>query len=106
MTPPTESVDAWLAKLAGVAGATASLAFLRGSWSERLTMAVGGSIVSYYASPWMSSVTGLPAGLCGFLLGLFGMACCAKVWEAIQATPISEAWTALIDAARRRLGGG
>lgn len=106
MTPPTETFDAWLAKLAGVAGAAASLAFLKGSWSERLTMALGGSIVSYYASPWMAGVTGLPAGLCGFLLGLFGMAVCAKVWEAIQATPISEAWTALIDAARRRLGGG
>lgn len=105
MTPPTESVDAWLAKLAGVAGAAASLAFLKGSWSERITMAVGGSIVSYYAAPWMAATTGLPAGLSGFLLGLFGMACCAKVWEAIQATPISEAWTALIDAARRRLGG-
>lgn len=105
MTPPTETFDAWLAKFAGVLGAAASLAFLKGSWSERLTMALGGSVVSYYAAPWMASVTGLPAGLSGFLLGLFGMACCAKVWEAIQATPISEAWSALIEAAKRRLGG-
>lgn len=105
MAPPTESIDAWLVKLAGVAGAAASLAFLKGSWSERLIMAVSGSIVSYYAAPWMSGITGLPPGLSGFLLGLFGMACCAKVWEAIQATPISEAWTTLIEAAKRRLGG-
>lgn len=101
-----DSLDAWLAKLAGVAGALASLAFLKGSWPERFAMAIGGTVVSLYAAPWMASKTGLPDGLCGFLLGLFGMAICAKVWEAIQATPISEAWSALIDAARRRLGGG
>lgn len=103
MTP--ENFDSLLTKFAGMAGAMASLAFLRGPWSERIAMAIGGAAVSYYAAPWMAGKTGLPEGLCGFLLGLFGMAVCAKVWEALQATPISEAWSALIDAARRRLGG-
>jgi hypothetical protein len=106
MAADPTAVDALLTKLAGVAGAAASLAFLRGSWPERIAMALGGSVVSYYAAPWMSAVTGLPQGLAGFLLGLFGMAVCAKVWEGIQAAPLGEAWTTVLDAARRRLGGG
>jgi hypothetical protein len=99
-------LDAWLTKLAGVLGACASLAFLRGAWSERILMAIGGAIVSYYASPWMSARTGLPEGLSGFLLGLFGMAVCAKVWEVLHQLPIAEMWTALLDGIRNRIGGG
>lgn len=97
--------DATVTKLAGVAGALASLAFIKGSWPERIAMAVGGAILSLYATPWMVSRTDLPDGLSGFLLGLFGMAVCAKVWDVIQQTPIAEAWAALIDAAKKRLGG-
>ncbi len=104
-TPPAEAIDALMAKGAGVLGACASLAFLRGSWPERIAMAIGGSVVSYYAAPWMAGTTGLPQGLAGFLLGLFGMAVCGKVWEAIQAAPLGEAWTAVLEAARKRLGG-
>ena len=100
-----EGIDALLAKGAGVAGAALSLRFVAGTWPERLTMAVGGAVVSYYAAPWVSVHIGLPEGLTGFLLGLFGMAVISKVWEAIQQTPIAEAWSALIAAAKKRLGG-
>ena len=100
-----EGIDAWLAKGAGVAGAALSLRFVAGTWPERLTMAVGGAVVSYYAAPWVSAKIGLPEGLAGFLLGLFGMALISKIWEAIQQTPIAEAWTALISAVKKRLGG-
>ena len=99
-------VDAWLTKLAGVVGACASLAFMRGPWSERILMAVGGAIVSYYAAPWLASRAGLPEGLSGFLLGLFGMAICAKVWEVLHQLPIAEMWTSVLDGIRTRLGGG
>lgn len=98
-------IDAWLTKLAGVAGAMASLVWIRGPWPERVMMAVGGALVSYYASPWAAARTNMPEGLSGFLLGLFGMAVCAKVWEVVQSLPIAEVWQALIDALKRRLGG-
>ncbi len=107
MSPPEPSLslDAAFAKLGGVAGAALSLAFLRGTWPERVAMAIGGSVVSYYAAPWMSGVTGLPQGLAGFLLGLFGMALCGKVWEGIQVLPLAEMWSAVVEGVRRRLGG-
>lgn len=85
-------IDTALTKLAGVAGACFSLAFLKGTWPERIAMAVGGSLLSYYATPAAALRLGLPDGLTGFLLGLFGMAVCGKVWEGIQATPIAEIW--------------
>lgn len=101
----TLNFDALATKLAGLAGALASLAFVKGTWPERLTMALGGAVVSLYATPWMAQRTALPEGLSGFLLGLFGMAVCAKVWELIQSVPLALAWQALIDAAKKRLGG-
>lgn len=99
-------IDAWLTKLAGVLGACASLFFMRVPWTERIVMAVGGAIVSYYASPWMSARTGLPEGLSGFLLGLFGMTVCAKAWEVLHQTPIAEMWTSVLDGIRNRISGG
>jgi len=98
--------DMWLTKAAGVAGSFASLAFMKGPWSERVVMAIGGTVVSLYAAPWMAQRTGLPEGLSGFLLGLFGMALCSKVWETIQVTPIADVWKTAIDALRKRLGLG
>lgn len=97
--------DAWITKLAGLAGAAASLAFIKGTLTERVVMALGGAVLSLYATPWMTQVSGLPAGLCGFLLGLFGMAVCAKVWELIVTTPTGEVWKHTIDVIRKRLGG-
>lgn len=88
-------IDTALAKLAGVAGAFLSLAFLRGvEWRERIFMGIGGCFLSYYGTPIAAARSGLPEGLTGFLLGLFGMAICAKFWEMIQATPIAELWHA------------
>lgn len=101
-----QEFDALLTKAAGVVGAMASLVFLKGPWSERIVMAVSGSVVSYYAAPWMAAKTSLPEGLSGFLLGLFGMALCAKAWETLHSLPIAEAWTAILDGIRERLGGG
>lgn len=103
MTPEPSAVDLYLTKLAGVAGAFMSLTFVKGSWPERITMAAGGAIVSLYATPLVAVKTGLPEGLSGFLLGLFGMAICAKVWEVIQATPVAELWKSFTDAVTRKL---
>jgi hypothetical protein len=95
--------DIMITKLAGVAGAFMSLTFIKGSWSERIVMAAGGAVVSLYATPWVALRTGLPEGLTGFLLGLFGMAICAKVWEVIQSTPIADLWKSATDAISKKL---
>lgn len=85
------NADLWFAKLSGVAGSVLSLKYIKGStWVERLTMVAGGSILSLYAAPYLARKTDMPEGLVGFLLGVFGMAVVAKVWEAIQLTPASE----------------
>jgi hypothetical protein len=81
--------DALITKAAGIAGACISLAYMKGPLYMRLTNAVGGAIVSLYATPWAALKTGAPEGLAGFLLGLFGMAI-------IEATPVKEVWTSLL----------
>lgn len=89
-------IDALGIKLAGIGGAVCSLAFIKGTYPQRLGNVIGGSILSFYAASWAASKTGLPEGLTGWLLGLFGMAICAKAWEFIQAFPIAETWQKLI----------
>lgn len=101
----SDNIDAILTKLAGVGGALVSLKFINGTWPERLVMAFGGSLLSLYATPWAAVKTGLPEGLCGFLLGLFGMAICAKIWETIQLIPVADIWGEIRDFIKRKLGG-
>jgi len=88
--------DAMITKLAGVAGAMVSLTYMKGPLYVRVTNAIGGAIVSLYATPWAVLKTGAPDGLSGFLLGLFGMAICAKGWELIEATPVKEIWISML----------
>lgn len=97
-------VDVVATKAAGVAGAAASMVFIKGTWAERFAMCASGAVLSLYGAPWMAAKTGLPDGLSGFLLGLFGMAICAKAWEGIQATPVADVWRSAVDALRKRLG--
>jgi hypothetical protein len=84
--------DSIVTKGAGIAGGLLSLRFVQGTWTQKIVMAAGGAVVSLYATPWAAQKTGLPEGLTGFLLGLFGMAVCAKAWEAIQVIPLIETW--------------
>lgn len=88
--------DVIIAKLSGVFGACLSLAYMKGPPIERISNAVGGAIVSLYTAPWLATKTDMPEGLTGFLMGLFGMAICAKGWELIQNTPIKEVWDGLL----------
>lgn len=90
-------IDALAVKLAGVAGSLVSMRYLQGSWPARISMAAGGSLISYYAAPHLAAVTGVPEGLTGFLLGLFGMAVVSRAWEGVQAAPIAALWQAVID---------
>lgn len=75
-------------KLAGLVGAVISTRFLQGTFPERCFMALSGAAISFYTAPYVSKTTGLPEGLAGFLLGLFGMAIVSKAWEYWQSAPI------------------
>ncbi len=70
---------------AGVAGAVVSLRFVQGTWLERFVMAIGGAALSYFASANIADWLKVPdaLGLVGFLVGLFGMAIVAKVYEVL-----------------------
>lgn len=94
--------------LAGICGAVVSLRFVQGTAVERLTMAAGGASLSYYATPTAAKWLGMASaeGLVGFLVGLFGMAIVAKVYEAIQGLPAAKMATDAWETLKRRLGGG
>lgn len=105
MHPQDTNIDVWLAKLAGVAGALVSMRFLRGTWPERLSSAITGAVLSYYMTDWMADKVGLPLGLSGFLLGLFGMAVVSRAEEWVQTAPVAAIWQVLLNWARRKTGG-
>ena len=94
--------------VAGIAGAFVSLRFVQGTLPERLTMAVGGAVLSYYATPPAASWLGMASaeGLVGFLVGLFGMAIVAKIYEAINAMPAAKMAADAWESIKRRIGGG
>ena len=99
---PDVNPETLAAKLAGVAGAIVSMRFLTGTWPERAFMAACGAILSYYATPYLSLKIGLPEGLMGFLLGLFGMAVASRMWEWVQTTPVGALWNIALDWLRKR----
>jgi hypothetical protein len=96
------NLDVWAAKLAGVAGALVSMRYIQGSPTAKAGMFISGSLVSYYASPFLTDKVGMPLQLSGFLLGMFGMTIISRVWEWIQAAPIGELWQAAVDRVRGR----
>lgn len=96
--------DVIAAKLAGVAGALVSMRFLQGTWPQRISTAICGALISFYASPYVSIRVGIPEGLSGFLLGLFGMAIASRLWEWVQTTPIAGVWQIVIDWLKKRAG--
>lgn len=77
---------------AGASGALVSMRFMAGTWFEKLTMALGGSALSFFGTAPLASWLKMQnaEGLVGFLIGLFGMALVSKAYEVI--------W--LIDASR------
>lgn len=99
-----DNLDVIATKAAGLAGAAVSLKFINGTWPERITMAVGGFVISLYFAPWAANKMGLPEGATGFLFGLFGMAICAKVWEAIQLAPVTQFWDVVREWFKKKLG--
>lgn len=100
----TFDFDAVAVKLAGVFGAVVSMRFLQGSWLSRASMAFGGALCSYFAAPYVAQRVGIPEGLSGFLLGLFGMAIISRAWEWVQSTPVAAFWQIVLDGLKKKLG--
>jgi len=65
----------------GAVGSIASMLFIKDTWPRRAAMFIAGASLAYWGSPWASKFTGLDAGFAGFLLGLFGMAAVAKLFQ-------------------------
>lgn len=91
-------------KAAGLVGAIVSTRLLQGTWPQKISAALCGAAISFYAAPYVSSRIGLPEGLGGFLIGVFGMAVASRIWEWIQTAPIVPLWQLIIDRLRKWLG--
>lgn len=92
--------------IAGVAGAVVSLRFVQGTWPERTIMAIGGAALSYFASDNVAAWLNVPQalGLVGFLIGLFGMAIVAKVYEVVQLLDAKQISIDLWETVKRKWG--
>lgn len=91
--------------LTATAGAVVSMAKWPGTLVERAVMGAAGVVISYFASDAVSALTSVPPGLCGFLLGLFGMSIVGKVWDAIAAIDaarvVADLWSAALERIRK-----
>jgi uncharacterized membrane protein YraQ (UPF0718 family) len=91
----------------GVAGSMLALLFLRRPPLMLAGMFLGGCVLSFFATPWLSAYLEVGihgASLVGFLVGMFGMATTAKVYDFFEVVEVSQIWKALIDFIRKRLG--
>lgn len=61
--------------------------WIQGSWKRKLGLFAFGGVLAWYASGWLSVVTGIPEGFSGLLLGMFGMSIVDSLfrgWEALN----------------------
>ena len=105
MSEPTQNGDIFKL-IAGIAGAIVSLKFVQGTWPERVIMAIGGAALSYFASDNLAKWLNVPEalGLVGFLIGLFGMAIVAKVYEVLQLLDAKQIATDVWETIKRKWG--
>ncbi len=92
--------------LAGICGSVVSLRFVQGTIAERISMGIGGAALSYYASTPAAQWVGIKdaEGLVGFLIGLFGMAIMAKIYEVIMLADAKTIATDMWAAIKRKWG--
>lgn len=88
----------------GFAGSALALLFLRRPLLSLAGMFIGGCLLAFFGTKWVSVIAGMESadGLVGFLLGLFGMALVAKLHDTIEAISPVELWTAI----RKKVGLG
>jgi hypothetical protein len=91
----------------GVAGSVLALLFLRRPPLMLAGMFLGGCVLSYFATPWLTAFMEMGEkgeGLIGFLVGLFGMTTVAKTYDLLEVIEVGQIWRALLDFIRKRLG--
>lgn len=72
-----------LEKLApGLLGSMGAMLWIQGSWKRKLSLFAFGGVMSWYASAWLSHVTGIPEGFAGLMVGLFGMSVVDSIFRA------------------------
>lgn len=74
----------------GALGAMVALRWIQGTPMQRVTSFGGGISASYYGTPHLANLLGVQPGMAGFLIGLFGMAIAAKVFDGIASLNVSE----------------
>ena len=68
----------------GFLGSIAAMLWVKDTWPRRIGYVGAGSVVSHYAAPWVAQWTSIDLALAGFLVGLFGLAIVAKIFEALE----------------------
>ena len=95
----------WTKFLTGSVGAAVSMIMWIGSAAQKITMGASGVAVSYFLTDWVAQKTGVPPGMSGFLLGLYGMMVAGKLWETLNAIDAKQVVADLRDWIKRRVGG-
>ena len=90
----------------GIAGSLLALAFMRRPPLILLGIFFGGCALSFFGTAWLADVLDMEKadGLVGFLLGLFGMALVAKIYDTIEVVEPALLWKALLERFRKLLG--
>lgn len=92
---------------AGILGSIVSVGFIKAPPIERMFMAFGGAALSWFAAPWVAKWLNMSdaEGLVGFLLGLFGMAIVAKLYELVQSIDTAALSKSLNERLSKIIGG-
>lgn len=93
----------------GIAGAMVALLFMRGRpVLQSAGIFLGGCVLAFFATGWVAATMDMQKadGLVGFLIGCFGMALMAKVFDTIEAIEPAALWRAVLGFIRKRLGLG
>ena len=90
----------------GIAGSFLALFFLRRPPLQRFGMFIGGCLLSHYGTAWLAGTLEMEhaEGLVGFVLGLFGMAAIARVYDLIDVMEPAKLWEIFLDKIRKFLG--
>lgn len=79
----------------GFVGALGSLRYSRGPFIGRALQIPLFGVLAYYGCDWVAAKTGMPPGLSGLFLGLFGPVTIGKLhdtWERFDLTELVKSW--------------
>lgn len=85
----------------GLAGSAGAMMWLQGTWRRKFGLFAFGVLLAWYIPAWLSRETGIPEGVAGLMVGLFGMAIIDKMfsfWFEFDITSILKDWI------RKKLG--